>query len=356
LQNAPASYDFRVLAISFNTLSTLSSNSLPAQALDNLAPIIDHAKVIVAQNKPGNADTVAGLPAASNEPDVTVTLLSAAPGDPTAVVISSVISATDGSWPALGIGDNLYGQVWLQLTDAAGNLSIPLKLTNDIVGPTAPELNHATANCPNDTCRVNLGWQAGSADTASYVVNYTVDGVSHQTFALTTTSLALDLVTGKTYQFAVIGYDQFGNPSSTSNTFTVTLTRGVITTVNLVNGGPVTTTEAIPGALEVTTASVPKASRPAVFVPRAEAATPTGETPLATNQPLVQDSNNSHDWIRIFVVVILLLIIAGSFYALSRSVQETPEEVFDKARNEKKATATGSAAKRRRRRRGKPRR
>ncbi len=347
LQNAPVNYEFTVEAIDFNAQHSAVSTIVIGQALDNLVPIIDINKIVVGQNKPGSDDTVSGQTGASNEGPVTVTLLSATPGDPTAVVIGSVISNADGSFAAIGIGDNKYDQVWLQLTDSSSNLSLPLKLSNDIVGPTAPVLNKVVAKCESETCRVTLDWQSGSSDTASYKVVYTVDGVDHQTFEVTATALALDLPSGKTYLFKVVGYDQFGNPSSPSNIFSVTLTKGVKTIVT----GSGTTTEGISGSTRVSTATVPKTAAPVEFVPKAKAAEPVVETPIEPEKPLVQGSNSQGDWVRILVVVVLLLIIAGSFYALSRSVKETPEEEFDRNKADSKDDAVAGTTKRRGRRR-----
>lgn len=346
LFNDPTDYQFTVEAIDFNSQHSTPSAIVLATALDNLVPIIDANKVVVNQNKPGSADTVAGLAGAANEPEVAVVLLSAAPEDPTATVIGSVLSNTDGSWPAIGIGDNKYSQVWLVLLDEGDNVSLPLLLSNDIVGPIAPVLNKVVAKCESSNCRVTLDWQAGSTDTASYKVTYTVDGVEHQTFEVTATSMSLDLASGKSYLFKVVGYDQYGNSSLASNVFSIALTKGVKTTVT--SSG--TTTEGISGASAVSTASVPK-SAPAQFAPKVKAAEPVVETPTEPETPLVADTENSRDWVRILVVVVLLLIIAGSFYALSRSVQETPEEEFDRNKAESKDGAAAGTTKRRGRRR-----
>ena len=351
LLNSPTTYEFTVQAIDFNIQHSVASGVVTAKALDNLVPIIDVNKIVISQNKPGSADTVSGVSGASNEAPVTVTLLSAVPGDPTAVIIGSVLSNADGSFPAIGIGDNKYAQVWLQLTDASSNLSLPLQLNNDIVGPTAPILNKAVAKCESDTCRVNLEWLAGSTDTASYKVIYTVDGVDNQTFEVTATSMAMDLTTGKSYLFKVLGYDAFGNPSTSSNVFSITLTKGVKTTVVLTNGQPVTTTEAISGTIEVKTTPVARKTAPAQFAPKVKAAEPVTESPTAPTPPLVADTENSRDWVRILVVVVLLIIIAGSFYALSRSVRETPEEEFDRKKADSKDGAETGTTKHRRRRR-----
>ncbi|MDP3993093.1 MAG: lamin tail domain-containing protein [bacterium] len=345
LFNDPTDYEFTVEAIDFNAQHSIPSAIVKATALDNLVPVIDTNKVVINQNKPGTADTVAGLVGAANEPEVAVVLLSAAPEDPTAIIIGAVLSNPDGSWPAIGIGDNQYSQVWLVLIDEGDNTSLPLKLTNDIVGPTAPILVKAVANCESATCRVTLNWLAGSTDTASYKVLYTVDGVTNTTFEVSTTSMALDLISGKSYLFKIVGYDQYGNPSLESNVFSIALTKGVKTTVT--SSG--TTTEGISGASAVSTTSAPKAA-PAQFAPTVKAAEPVVETPTEPSTPLVADTENSRDWVRILVVVVLLLIIAGSFYALSRSVQETPEEEFDRKKAETN-TDPAETSKRRGRRR-----
>jgi hypothetical protein len=114
--------------------------------------------------------------------------------------------------------------------------------------------------------------------------------------------------------------------------------------------GSGTTTEGISGASTVTTASVPKTA-PAQFAPKVKAAEPIVETPTEPTKPLVEGASSQGDWVRILVVVILLLIIAGSFYALSRSVQETPEEEFDRNKADSKDNATAGTTKRRGRRR-----
>ena len=352
LLSSPVTYEFTVTAADFSGQVATSSPIVTGKALDNLVPVIDINKIIVFQNKPGSIDTVSGLAGASNEAPVTVTLLSAAPGDPTALVLGSVMSTVDGSFVALGIGDNKYAQVWLQLTDASNNLSLPSKLSNDIVGPTAPVLNKAVAKCESDICRVTLEWQAGSSDTFSYKVSYTVDGVENQTFEVTTSTMALDLASGKSYLFKVISFDQAGNPSVPSNMFSLALTKGVKTTTVFTNGQQSTTTEAISGSRQVSTASVPTSKTgPAQFAPKVKAAEPVVETPAAPTTPLVADVENSRDWVRILVVVVLLLIIAGSFYALSRSVQETPEEEFDRNKAESKDGAVAGTSRRRRHRR-----
>src|SRR3989344_4167179 len=186
LENAPASYEFTVEAIDFNSQHSIVSSIVTGQAVDNLVPIIDESKVVVNQNKPGTADTVAGLAGASNDPEVVVAILSIAPDDPSfdpdEDIIGAVLANADGSFPAIGLDDNKYSQVWLILIDKADNVSLPKRLTNDIVGPTAPVQNKAVAKCESETCRVNLDWSAGSTDTASYKVTYTVDGVDPHTF------------------------------------------------------------------------------------------------------------------------------------------------------------------------------
>lgn len=351
LENTPVTYEFTVTAVDFSNLTGTSSPIVTGQALDNLVPVINPAKVIIDQNRPGTADVVRGLSFVSNEPGQYF-LFDRVPTDPAKITLGSgVLDATLG-FPGIGIGDNANAAVWLVVHDQGDNPSLPLKLTNDIVGPNAPVLNKVVSNCVSDTCRVTLEWQAGSADTVSYKVIYTVDGVDSQTFEVSTTSMAMDLASGKSYLFKVVGYDGAGNPSMPSNVFSLALTKGVKTTAIFNNGAVITTTEAISGSLAVKNVVVSTSkTSPAQFVPKAKAAEPVVSTPSESTPPLVAGAENSSDWVRILVVVVLLLIIAGSFYALSRSVRETPEEEFDKKKKEDKASETKKRRRHRRNRR-----
>jgi len=344
LENAPATYEFTVEAVDFNSQHSLPTATVTAQAHDNLAPVINATKVTVNQNRPGNNDSVVGAEGAANEPGVTVNILSRLPGDPSAILINSVLSNADGSFPALGIGDNQYAAVWLQLVDAAGNGSIALELSNDIIGPQPATLQRLKASCPTEICRTEIGWSANSPDSAFYQVGYRKDTQDQRTLELTQTTVLLDLAAGETYEFRVYAFDGFGNPAGPSNSFLVALVKGVITTVKWENGSQVTITETISGSLETLSDEIVETGE--AFVPSARAAEKSARAPETRVEPTSNQASNQ-DWVRIFVVVILLLIVAGSFYALSRTLQPTGEEPFDK-RAKKSAAATKRKTKQRR--------
>jgi hypothetical protein len=153
-----------------------------------------------------------------------------------------------------------------------------------------------------------------------YQVGYKTDGVEKRTLTQAGTSVLTDLATGKTYDFVVYAFDAAGNQSLASNVFEITLTKGVETDANLVNGTMVVTTTELPGSGSGITAPV---STPLSFVaPKAQAAEPTTDntTPAPTTQTA---SATNQDWVRILVVAILLLIVAGGFYALSRTFKDS---------------------------------
>jgi hypothetical protein len=354
LQNSPVTYEVTVAAIDFNGQASPENPLEESQAHDNLAPILDEMKVVIGQNKPGTHDTVQGMTGASNEPSVFVYVFDRDLSNPNKQLINSVLSGVDGSFSLLGIGDNQYGQIWIQLVDAAGNSSITKVFGNDIVAPNAPTLKKVEATCVTDPCRVELNWQDNGPDTAYYKIGY-VASPEIRTMELTSTSAALDLTADKSYTFRVYAYDQYGNESAPSNDLNVRLTRGVKTTATVVNGQQVTKTTPVSGAREVIYAE--KDSFSGTLVPKANA---QGNSDGDSDNAAVNGSDetasteaDSQDWARILIVVLLLLVIAGSFYALSRSVKEpipaaTPvvtEEAAPKTRKRK----TG-------RRRGRPRR
>lgn len=350
LTNSPISYEVTVEAVDFNNQHSLPTMIMTGQAQDNLAPVLDTTKVVVAQNKLGTEDTVMGNPGASNEANVTVYVFDRNPSQMNRVIINSVMGNSDGSFTLMGIGDNRYGQIWLQLIDQAGNSSESKSFGNDIIAPNPPTLSHLVANC--DACRVQLDWQDNGPDTNYYKVSYTTGGVQHRTLELSATSVVLSLEPGR-YDFQVLAYDQFGNESAPSNTFSAQLTLGIRTTIDLINGQPVTRTEALSGAREVRRGTPPSGVR-ATLVPPAQAeGSGTPETTTPTDNTT---KANQQDWARIVVVVVLLLVIAGSFYALSRSLRDGngPRVVTDETAS--KTKPAGKAKPRGRRRRGQARR
>lgn len=322
LSNAPVSYQFVLVAIDFNSQRSEEVRPVTAEARDNLAPVINRAQVVLAQNKPGTIDTIRGLASASSESLATVNLLDRDPALPGVVLLGSVPAAVDGSFAMLGFGDNKSAVVWLQLVDAAGNTSKAESFSNDVVAPAAPQLNRLTASCATATCRVNLDWAAGTTDAKTFKVVYTSKGVEKRTMELSSPSVALDLPCGETFDFWVLAYDAAGNESAKSNVFSaVRLTPGVKTIVTLEDGQSRTRTEAIAGSNAARTAAASGTS--SFLKPVAKAAEPTSTaTAEPTASPTAETDGANSDWVRIFVVVVLLLIVAGSFYALSRTFQD----------------------------------
>lgn len=323
-------YEFQVQTTDFNQQTSLSSIVL-GSALDNLAPQLAPDKITLNSQKPGTEDMIVGSTGAINEMGVTVNVFDRKPDQPGAILINSVVSQPDGSWPAMAIGDNRYASAWIQAVDQAGNSSSPLSLVNDIAGPNAPTLEKVTANCVSDTCRVTLEWSDNGPDTSYYQVSRTTDSLETRTFDLNSRTIALDLPTGQRFRFAIYAFDGYGNPSLKSNVLETLLTKGVKSTVSWVDGRMVTATEAISGSLEVV--SAPAKTEQSVFepiVPKAQAQTPTPTTQVApeTNGPQKTEETGQatdQDWVRIFVVILLLLIVAGSFYALSRTIGKEAE-------------------------------
>lgn len=341
LENAPITYEVTVQAIDFSGRMSALSAIANGQAIDNLAPVLDKNRLVVAQNIPGNSDTVSGLPAALNEP-ATVSLFDRDPSVPGAVLLGSLVTNIDGSFAAISIGDNQYGTVFAQATDTAGNPSLTHELKNDIVAPNAASLEKAIATCQSETCRIELSWKDNGPDTVLYRVNYVVNGVTTVTGAISGTAITLDLPVGAGAVFTVSAFDAYGNRSAESNAITVQLTAGVKTIATFSNGSQLTTTEALPGSREVVEA--PSGSvAPATIAPTAKAASPEDQP---SDQPDVKQANDQ-DWTRIFIVIVLLLAVAAGFYSLSRSFRDAPsdEPIVPKAEPEKKPQSTQSAQK-----------
>jgi len=317
-------YEFQVMATGFNGLVSGYSDVRTGQALDNLAPVLDVTKVIVGQNNPGTTDTVTGSTGAVSEANTTVYVFNRHPSETDKVLINSVMGHTDGGFSLMGIGDNLYGQIWIQVVDQAGNSSDPKSFSNDIVAPNAPSLVKVEANCVSDPCRVQLNWVDNGPDTAYYKVGY-VASPETRTLALSSTSAVLDLTADKHYTFRVYAYDKYGNESARSNEISIRLTPGVRTVAEFIDGKQVTKTYAVLGAREVWNSKGGMEVLKGYVAPPAQAHDGQADGDQDNSSGSSQDGKvdaDNQDWVRIFIVVLLLLIIAGSFYALSRSIRD----------------------------------
>jgi len=348
LENSPASYQFTVVAIDFSSLESTGNPSTTGTALDNLAPILDQAKVSVTQNHPGTADMIAASNGASSEP-ATVMVFDRDPANPFSTTLASVPTTSGLGFGPVSIGDNLYGSVWVQLIDAAGNTSVAKEFANDIVGPQTAVITRAVATCLSNRCNVELNWQGDNADTAYYQIQYRVGTAVQTSLPVTKNNLTLNLpASGKLTHFSVYGFDQYGNRSSQSNVFSASLVPGVITTGVLVNGKLIISTKSVAASRETITSSPGNST--VKIVPPAQAA----EEPVVTSSDDVKVASDQ-DWLRIVIVIILLLIVAGGFYSLSRSVQKSnldlPDEPIEqKTNSSKKKKGKNKSSSRRRRR------
>ncbi|MEX2012151.1 MAG: fibronectin type III domain-containing protein, partial [Patescibacteria group bacterium] len=348
LENSPVEYEFEVVAIDFSTLESVGNLIVTGSALDNLAPELSSTKVAVAQNQPGTSDTISGIGGAASEP-ATVMVFDRDPSNPVKTTIASVATDANGGFVRVSLGDNLYGSVWVQLVDSAGNASTAKKFNNDIVGPAAPVITKATSTCFTERCQVELRWTSDNSDTDHYVIKYG-SGVQVKTsLPVEGNSLVLDLpVDGSFQSFTVVAFDQFGNSTAAVKSFKASLVAGVVTTATLINGRLVTATSALPGSKETVTMDSPPT--PAKLVPSAHAAEPdldqTGDTEAAGDQ----------DWLRIAIVVIILLIVASGFYSLSRSMGKNQLDIPAKPVKKKSGTSTKKPVGSNRQRHRKPKR
>ena len=227
----------------------------------------------------------------------------------------------------------MYGSVWLQLVDDAGNYSDPVEFGNDIIAPNAPTINRAVSTCKTQSCRITLSWIDNGPDTDYYQVTYATGFNIKKSLPVNGTTLILDIPSdGSIKKFSVQAFDRYGNPSLASNNFLASMVPGVITTARLVGGQLVVTTLAVPGSKETikTVVNTP----PAKLVPAAQAA----EDPEDSEDVQVA---GSQDWIRIVMVVILLLAIAGGFYSLSKNLQRSELDIPDKSKKETKPGKSG---------------
>jgi len=325
LKNQPVCYDVKVQATDSNNVVGPESNvEVDKCAIDNQAPVLDRTKIIVKQNQPGVNDQIMGLAGAANKSEVEVSVFNVDP-NLGGLAIASLQANSDGGFNLVDIGDNQNSQLYLRLA----NLSDPSKVSqteqfgNDIVGPQPAHLETLEANCDANPCRVIVDWQNSDPDAQAFDVAYTVDGSETRVKNLSTTSLVLYLPVDKTYDFAVYSFDEAGNASQKSNVLSIHLTQGVRTDVSADGSGQITRTRGISGSLATSQAALP--SQESLLIPPAQAAEPSLiVTPTASPSPTETNTagESNSDWVRIFVVIIILLIIAGSFYALSRSINE----------------------------------
>jgi len=161
--------------------------------IDTIAPDAPDADdLIVSMNAPGVNDTIAGIEdAVEDEATVNVYNNTACTE---AYLIGSATADEDGSFPAISIGDNEYGTVWVTATDAAGNEGTATSMLNDIEDPEITSVTWTSVDVDvrtDENITVTLVGEAGCDATfdigdialnqpmtetvaGTYVGNYTV--------------------------------------------------------------------------------------------------------------------------------------------------------------------------------------
>jgi hypothetical protein len=122
-----------VNTVEFVSVDAAGMVSIPTSAVvthDNIAPLaVDVTKVTVSSNAPGTNDSLIGLAGAA-EGATSLKFFSNVAGTMQIGVTTTV--NVDGSFSMLDLGDNMYGAVYMQLTDLAGNQSPMAMVLNPI--------------------------------------------------------------------------------------------------------------------------------------------------------------------------------------------------------------------------------
>ncbi len=225
-------------------------------------------------------------------------------GSGTPTLINNVLT---NSYTVTGLDPLASYNFSVTAVDKNGNLSTAETAIGqglDNLPPEPPVISSVSSTCPTSTCQVTLNWTALDSDTVAYQVAYTVDGVTTRTMKITSTSLVLALPANKAYVLTVYSFDAAGNMSVESNQIIEAP----------VYNAPVVKTIAKKKSViaKVTTPATALAASP---IPTSNTTAP------ATSAPTVSDSTGAsgNDWLRITVIVVVLLAVAGGFYALSRS-------------------------------------
>ncbi|MBI2060125.1 MAG: hypothetical protein HYT87_10170 [Nitrospirae bacterium] len=183
-----------------------------------LAP--DPAKLTVAMNPPGTADTIQGS-SGSVEAGSSVRIYS--DGLVTSL-IAQTSSLADGSFPAVSVGDNANATVYITATDGAGNQSAVTIMTNDI---TPPDTTLVGAGLPalltNQTsASFSFSCSDVGATSTSPACSFecSLDSASFSSCSSPTT---LNSQLGGAHTFSVRALDAASNPDPTPASYTWTV-------------------------------------------------------------------------------------------------------------------------------------
>jgi hypothetical protein len=328
---------------SFVAVNNAGTFSLPAvatieQDLVNPNPV-DVTKVVVHSNPTGTNDTLLGLPTAADPNTIVWIYGDAALTQP----IGSVTVGSDGSFPEVSIGDNLYNRVYLVDVDAAGNRSSAVHVDNPTgyVAAAASGLNVSmfsigdtqavvswTGVTGATSYRVKLRTAAGNYGSYTVVCATGNSGCSFQ-------SLLVGMQPSTSYVVAVAAIDRFGTEgtymersfSTIASPLVVAPKPPAITTVSYVGGG-------------TSTDSVSKAET--AITPTPSPTPDAGDVKSASTDA----ARNWTPWIILLILIgIAILATAGYFYWFGGEAGEVAMAGAMDDEDEKPVTSTKSSTK-----------
>ncbi|CAN5120634.1 hypothetical protein BH11PAT4_BH11PAT4_0300 [soil metagenome] len=335
-----------VNTVEFVSVDSMGMVSVPAQAVvthDAIAPLaVDVTKVPVTSNAPGTNDSLVGLAGAA-EGATSLKYFSDAAG--TMQIGVAVMVNADGSFPMLNLGDNMYGVVYMQLTDIAGNQSPMAMVLNPIsfvpVGGITIQASQILEKQAKFTWNVVPG-------AVNYMVKYrAADGTYGSAMKLCATAaptctpeLTLINLTGSTnYVVAVAAVDMYGNSSSYVEHNFKTLAPPVVTaptpavTVTTV-AAPVST-----GKTAATTKVLPSPTPSPTPTPEPTKTPEAGEVKSSTDEV----GTNWTPWIILGVLAaIAALATLGYFYWFGGSAGEAALAAAAIAKEKSDKEAEGS--------------
>lgn len=145
----------------------LEYHSFIVDTIAPVAPVADN--LTVNQNPPGTVDSVEGA-AGAVEGNALVEVWDGS--DPSSANLTgSNTAASDGSFAAIGIGDNLHAEVWVTAKDAADNRGEATMVENDMEDPTIDDVDWAVGGetpgvlALNDVIVVTMRGEAGCTGT-----------------------------------------------------------------------------------------------------------------------------------------------------------------------------------------------
>lgn len=333
------------------------NTSAPAPATiihDNITPVIT---AHVTSNPPGTNDTISGTVADANIDNTSVVEIRDS-ANPATLIASTTLTA--GAFGPVSLGDNKYANVFVKVTDLAGNIGQTGALSNPIVFTGSPSVNFTGIQ----TTQVTMNWLPVTG-AATYIFRYMpVGGTFSQKIDLCPTGITTctlsrpipNLTPSTSYVFAISAVDAFGNigPETTSTVRTADLPVVITTVSSTPTPEPTVAPTPVPTPTPKTDVIVKTTPTPVPTVAPTSTATPdtTGDVKSA------QDTAAAHNYTPyiILAVLIVLAILAttGYFYwfggeagdeVMASVQQDMPEEDASPPPTTTKSSSTRTAKK-----------